>query len=358
VDSNEIKILLVGDTFLRTGDDESPFDDVAETFRNHDLVLLNLETTITDRDNPVGVKAVSLCSPPENLRWLSPFRDRVVVSLANNHTFDYGRNGFQDTEQWLQKSEIRFAPPDRPFHLNINGRNLNLHCIYEYMPDDYQRSFFSSRRKLPLDFSSDAIDIVFVHWGEEHVLLPSPKQIMLAKRWRDAGADIVVGHHSHAAQGMQVSAKNTIAYSLGNFNFRQLREQTTSLNSIGFMLLVKLTNGVMTSKRIPYYIDEKYRPRLASRLSDYFTALDRALDEYTAHNRFAMNVAYLRHSSRSYIVNNLKHGFLPRLRSAGIGQLPATLKWLLHPRTLLRYPFMLSRRDRIWQLYHRQCEEQ
>ncbi len=360
VESNDISILLVGDTFLRTGDNESPFDDVAEIFRNHDLVLLNLETTITDRSNPVGTRSVSLSAPPDNLRWLVPFRDRVVVSLANNHMSDYGSDGFRDTEQWLQKNEIRFAPLDRPLSLDINGYSLRLHCIYEYSPDDYQRSFFSSRRKLPIDFSSDAIDIVFVHWGEEHVLLPSPRQIRLAERWRDAGADIVVGHHSHAAQGMQVSAKNAIAYSLGNFNFRQIREQTTSLSSIGFMLSIRLTDGVMTCRRIPYYIDEKCRPKLcdASWLSGYFTALDRALDEYKVRSRFAMKTAYLRHSSRSYIVNNLKHGFMPRLRSAGIGQLPATLKWLLHPRTLLRYPFMLSRRDRIWQLYHKLCEEQ
>lgn len=350
----------MGDTFLRTTDNKSPFDDVAETFQKHDLIVLNLETTITDRDQPVGNRSVSLSSSPDNLRWLSPFRDRIVVSLANNHTLDYGPDGFRDTEQWLQKHEIEFAPSDRPFVLNINGQNLRLHCIYEYMPDGYQRSFFSSRDDLPIECSSDIIDIVFVHWGEEHVLLPSPVQVRHADKWRDAGADIIVGHHSHAAQGIDVSAKKVIAYSLGNFNFRQLREQTTRMSSIGFMLSVILKDGIMTCRRIPYCIDEKCHPKLCdeSWLSDYFTALDRALDEYTSYNRFAKKTAYLSHSSRSYIANNLRYGFLPRMRSAGIGQLPATLKWLFHPRTLLRYPFMLSRRDRIWQLYHKLCEDQ
>ncbi len=360
MDSNEINILFAGDTFLQSGNNESPFDDVAQVFLDHDLILLNLETAITNRKHPVGIKSVNLSAPPENLRWLEPFRNRLIVSLANNHTHDYGSDGFKDTERWLREYDIRFAPSDRLFNIEINGYNLRLHCIYEYTPDNYQQSFFKSSHDAANTFSCDAIDIIFVHWGEEHVLLPSPGQVRIARRWRNEGVDIIVGHHSHTAQGMQSGANGIIAYSLGNFNFRQPLKPPTNLNNIGFMLSIKLRNGAMICRRIPYYIDQEAHPRLNEiSLSGYFAALDRALDGYASQSSFAMNIAYLNHSSYGYILDNLKHGFLPRIRSAGIGQFPALLKWLFHPRTLLRYPFMLSQQqDVVWQLYHKLCREQ
>ena len=107
-------------------------------------------------------------------------------------------------------------------------------------------------------------DIVAVslHWGTENVFYPSPDQIKLARSFIDAGASLVLGHHPHVVQGVEIYKNGLIAYSLGNFQFeadprKSIREETRQ----SIILSIHLNkNNVESYKMIPVKIDENLSP--------------------------------------------------------------------------------------------------
>jgi hypothetical protein len=342
-------ILFIGDTFLRTRNGASPFAHCTSLFDKHDLIILNLETAITNITTPEEARSVSLACPPERLQWLRPFRDKLVVSLANNHTCDFGQTGLMDTIENLTAAGIRHAPLDAPFMRILSNTDVALHCLYEYSPVDYQMDFFKNSEKCKTFLNHPGIQIAFVHWGEEHVLLPSPKQLGLARKWIDAGMRLIVGHHSHAPVGKSEIDGNVTVYSMGNFNFAQQRERTSLMNRIGYMLSVEITRNDLSATRLPYIIDSNWCPRPVDSqlLLSFFQELDGDLADYEMCGKLKQYRRYYTHSSRSYILSNLLHGFIPRVRDHGIKQLLPLLKWLISPRSVIRYPFMLLSGDNI-----------
>jgi len=250
-----VKLAFVGDVLLgeyvgelmRRNGFDYPYVHVAELIRSADLAAANLETAVTDRaaEKP-GNKTYEFNSDPDAL---PAFRDAGfdAVNLANNHTMDFGPDGLRDTMRHLDENGIAHVGAGEtaeeayaPEYIEKNGLRIALLGFSRVIPDV---SWKVGDRKIGLAETYDytkpvaAIEkaaaeadlvVVMAHWGDELREEPHPeKQVDLARRYIDAGADLVVGSHPHVLQGFERYGGGWIAYSLGNFIFTKSKEPLT-----------------------------------------------------------------------------------------------------------------------------------
>lgn len=211
-----------------------PFEKVASFMKERDLVLVNLETPLTDHPRARGL----FSSDP---RYAQAMKDAGIsmVSLANNHIFDVGEIGFLHTLEHLKDAGISYTGAGRSLEDARLGRlcQLNGAKIVFLNYTQFCNSAFTSIAAeypgtLPLDpelivedveVAKKKSELVFVllHWGLENQPSVHPKQIEVAHLLIDAGADAIVGHHPHVPHGIEVYKGKPILYSLGNFVFGQ-----------------------------------------------------------------------------------------------------------------------------------------
>lgn len=207
------------------------FADVQEVFKQQDMVLVNLEQPICTKDLEPVYKAYCFRADPN---WLPAIHKSGIshVTLANNHIGDYGKEGVRQTMQKLSCNQIAYAGVDSTFQnscepllLQKKGSKLaifstaflyqkeSLGCCNENVSVlSYRIAAF---KKTHLGYSI----IVCLHWGIEMDTLPSAQQKVQAHTLVDAGADLIIGHHPHAVQSIEVYKEKYICYSLGNFIF-------------------------------------------------------------------------------------------------------------------------------------------
>ena len=202
-----------------------PFQKIGRLLRGVDVVFTNLE-------GPVGENPPEFGGDKLRLAFLSPVLEGVawskinLLSLANNHIMDRGAEGLQETRDWLDKYQIRYI--GNPLYSSQNKAN-------SYFSTEHS-VFLAFNRVLPFVHREEAIVkeirtakidnpgkfiIVSIHWGEEYQLKSSSSQRQLARRMIAAGADIVVGHHPHVVQEIELVQGKPVFYSLGNFIFDQ-----------------------------------------------------------------------------------------------------------------------------------------
>lgn len=200
--------------FVKENSDYSYFfKRVKSIFEADDLTLVNLETTLTTADKPAAKKFRFKGSPS----YVNILREGSVeaVNIANNHTFDYMKKGFNDTVYALDQAGIIYSGWDKTAYYTVKGITVAMigHTIW----DDGLRDKLADELKTAREKA--AIVIVSMHWGQERVYYPDERQKSLARFCIDNGADAVIGHHPHVIQGVECYKGRYIAYSLGNFCF-------------------------------------------------------------------------------------------------------------------------------------------
>ena len=242
-----ITISMVGDIFMdgsirglidRNGTDY-PWEMVKEYFQKDDLSIGNLETSITTRGEKWEDKLYNFRSDPKNL---SAMKDAGldVVNLANNHTLDYGYEGFIDILDYLDRYGIKRIGGGRNKEealkgaiVEIKGVKIGLLGFSRVVPhvDWYATSkrpgivgaydvHINQVIDRVVEMKKDVdILILSIHWGEEGSSIPRQKEIDLARKLIDNGVDIIMGHHPHVLQGIEIYKGRPIFYSLGNFIF-------------------------------------------------------------------------------------------------------------------------------------------
>ncbi|HUS84108.1 MAG TPA: CapA family protein, partial [Anaerolineales bacterium] len=164
-------------------------------------------------------------------------RRPIAVCLANNHIMDYCEEGFQDTLANLEAHGIKYFGAgslankcNNPLMLDVAGLNV---ALMGYAGEDSSPILASpnSLGAMPLDADALANDIaaardagaervvVSLHWGAEDVYLHKPQDVRLAHDAIDAGADLIIGHHSHCIQPYEIYKGKHIFYGLGNCIF-------------------------------------------------------------------------------------------------------------------------------------------
>lgn len=197
------------------GDDyEYPFAYMRQYFENDDFTFLNLEVVM---GLGVGKQAnkTFVFSAPEEYVNIMTCSSVEAVTLANNHTEDFGIEGYQNTIRILEENGIAYVEEDKTsLFVTETGLTIGLYAdSFDFKESDIQENIASLREQ------GAEIIICAFHWGTEGAYRHNDKQERYAHAAIDAGADMVVGHHPHVLQDMEEYNGKPIFYSLGNFSF-------------------------------------------------------------------------------------------------------------------------------------------
>ena len=193
------------------------FENVREVFSQDDLTVINLECVLTTSDDRVE-KTFNLKGEPEYVSILTG-SSVEACSLGNNHTYDYGESGFQETKQVLEEAGITYAYTQQPgMYTTADGVKVGI-VSAGLLSQSAER--LDMLKESIRSFREEGADVVIAccHWGIEKEYYPNDYQQTTAHELIDAGADLVIGNHPHVLQGVEEYNGKLILYSLGNFSF-------------------------------------------------------------------------------------------------------------------------------------------
>ncbi|MHC0552957.1 CapA family protein [Salinicoccus sp. CNSTN-B1] len=235
-------------------DFNSRVDEVAPYLQDKDLVFMNQET-------PIGGEALRLSgypmfNAPLEAADLLEHLNADVVSLANNHTLDRSTEGVERTTDVLKEKGIEYvganvSPEDRKRQRIIDVEGVSVGFLaYTYgtngIPVPEGEDHLVNLIDMPTILSDmedlrDDVDmlVVSMHQGNEYEEFPRDEHVQQFEQIADAGADIILGHHPHVLQPVDIyeredGEETVIAYSLGNFFSAQQSLETKLGGIIGF----------------------------------------------------------------------------------------------------------------------------
>lgn len=205
----------VKDFYLTNGADYF-FNNVRDIFKNDDITVINLEGPFTNFKQ-TAVKKFPIKCEPEHVNILKN-SSVEVCNLSNNHIFDCGEAGFNETKQILDENNIGYCGESNIYRINKNGINVSFLGYRGFNDTKELRALIKNEIHTE---KCEGYDIVCVniHWGIERENYSNKNQEDLAHYIIDSGADIVIGTHPHVLQGIEKYKGKTICYSLGNFCF-------------------------------------------------------------------------------------------------------------------------------------------
>ncbi|MDD5058463.1 MAG: CapA family protein [Sideroxydans sp.] len=242
--NSEVVVSAVGDMML-DGSSRSvlseqgydyPFARVRQYFSGSQIVFGNLEGPLTTRGAPEQDKTYVFRSPPDKVGNALKAAGFNVVTLANNHTLDFGADGLTETVATLDELGIRhvgagnnLATARQPAQMLVNGLRIAILGYSMTLPENFYAwknrpgTAFAHEDQVREDIklAREKADIVLVafHWGQERSTKLREYQVSIGHAAIDAGADAVIGHHPHILQGIEKYKNGIILYSLGNFTF-------------------------------------------------------------------------------------------------------------------------------------------
>lgn len=263
VKSKDVVINVVGDVHGESAINRRAIPALKQYFREGDLNIFNLETAVTNHD----VKE----EKEYNFKTSSTFLKSLksvglnLANIANNHSYDYGLKGFEDTLKNLDRTGMDYV-----------GGGLNSSAAYEGQiytikgmrigilgiakvnggPESIATrdkagttngydNISTEQAITQLRAASDVV-IILTHWGEEGSFCPRDSEISSAKKWSALGADIILGSHTHTLQPVILENNKLTAYSMGNFIFYSSKMENRSTG----ILKIRIT----PKKRISYTI--------------------------------------------------------------------------------------------------------
>lgn len=231
-----------------------------------DLMCLNNEFTYSLQGTPLSGKTYTFRANPSRVSILKEL-GVDLVTLANNHVYDYGKDALLDTFSTLSDAEIPYfgaghnlEEAKKPYYIEKNGKTIAFigasraekNKLTPQATEDSPGILRCYDTSLVLEAirEADAIAdyvIVFVHWGTEYSDILEDVQITDGHDFIDAGADAVIGAHSHCLQGFEFYKHVPIVYSLGNywFNGRTLDSMLVELHFSGDSLNSKLEVSII-----------------------------------------------------------------------------------------------------------------
>ncbi|XID95488.1 CapA family protein [Paenibacillaceae bacterium WGS1546] len=258
--AESVTIALVGDILpaarvlerMMANGFDYPFREARPLLEAADIAAGNLEAPVTERGTPAEDKQYVFRGHSDALQAIKE-AGFDFLSLANNHTLDYGWEGLSDTMEALDDIGLKHAGAGiddkeafAPAYIESNGLTVAFVSLSRVLPfvswkadrnhPGLAEAYDPRRAVAAIEAAKENADVVvvMVHWGEERKVEPNKDQKDLAYRFVDAGADLVVGSHPHVLQGFESYKGKWIAYSLGNFVFStttRLASETGVLNA-------------------------------------------------------------------------------------------------------------------------------
>jgi poly-gamma-glutamate capsule biosynthesis protein CapA/YwtB (metallophosphatase superfamily) len=279
-DTRPISIVVTGDIMLArsvgarilASNDLYPFAGTAKVLRSHDLRIGNLECVVSTLGSPL----------PKQYTFEAPLRafDRLsaagyhIVSVANNHSGDYGKAAFSDMLARMPGYGItpvgggaNRTLAHRPVIRTIRGTRIGILAYCDIGPNSFAATDTTPGHAwlddvaMPQDIAATRpmVDflIVFTHWGQEYHLVENDLQRYLAHKAIDAGADLVVGAHPHVIEPSETYHGKPIIYSLGNFVF----DEMPGVDALGNVLSLTVKGSQLLSwKLLPTRIGNDAAP--------------------------------------------------------------------------------------------------
>jgi poly-gamma-glutamate capsule biosynthesis protein CapA/YwtB (metallophosphatase superfamily) len=252
-----------------------------------DLKIFNLEAPFSRTGRFTVKSGASFRADPCHVAALN-ILSVDAVTLANNHIWDCGRAGFDHTLETLSCSRIRWTGAGRNLAmaaapLILEKNNLKIGILNFSEGEDLTAATAQTpgvmgwepgRVAARVKALRTRVDLVVViaHCGIEYLPFPPPYVTEAFQRLAEAGADLVVGHHPHVPQGLQIHKNTPLFYSLGNFVFYQPTDLL--FRKLGFILFAEIdSQGIAALEMRPYQIHEQGLTTLnRDQAADFFTA--------------------------------------------------------------------------------------
>ncbi len=277
-DTRPITIAITGDvmlgrtvnTMLLQTSDRFPFNHTADYLAGFDITVGNLECVVSRLGQPQPKEFTFEADPRGFQRLAATGFD--IVSLANNHSGDYGKAAFMDMATHLPAYGItplgggaNLAAAHRPVIRSLRSTTVGFLAYCEIGPENFAATSTTPGHAW-LDPAAIRVDvaalrplvdyiIVFTHWGIEYQPLESSEQVAMARLAVEAGADFVVGAHPHVIQPYEIYRGKPIVYSLGNFVFDMMYSEDVRRGNV-------LTLTLQGSRLVGWKLRE-------SRIGDY-----------------------------------------------------------------------------------------
>jgi len=287
------RLLFVGDVMigrlvnerLKHAPPRYPWGNVLPVFRSADVRICNLECVIADSGSPWTPKVFNFRSDRKNIRVLQA-AGIDAVSLANNHSLDYGYDALLEMLPLLDHAGIKRAGAGRsleeamqPGVLTAGGMRIGLISFTDneprweadaacpgvfYAPVDLA----DSRAMRLLQLVSEAraqtnLVVVAAHWGPNWGYQPQPHHIPFAHALVEAGADIIFGHSCHVFQGIELYRGAAIMYGCGDF-VDDYRVHEVERNDQSFIFVVEVQDRQIVRLELrPTVITRHFQVRLA-----------------------------------------------------------------------------------------------
>ena len=224
-------MLFVGDimlgraveTFMDDVSPRYPFEASSDLLNSADFTIGNFEATVPKEHVKTPDFEIQFSVREPFLAQLTSAGINAL-SLSNNHAFDFGEDAFQNTREACPLYSLTcFGHPTKLDLYSVTYVQLDdsrVGVLALNMVDSNVDEIALGALLSKVTFYSD-VQVVYVHWGEEYQNVHSESQERLAHSLIDNGADLIVGHHPHVVQDIELYKGKPIFYSLGNFIFDQ-----------------------------------------------------------------------------------------------------------------------------------------
>jgi len=239
-----------------------PFEKTADILRSADITVINLETPLI-KNCPVTAEGMIFCGDQRNVEGLV-FSGVDVVTIANNHIGNWGQQGVDDTVAILSNAGMIPVGNTNPGMITIGDSRFTFLGYNDVGKQTGVRHVDDGTFEDDIRLAKQNADVVTVsfHWGVEYTHKPTGRQIDIAHRTIDAGADLVIGNHPHWVQPPEIYQGKLIVYSHGNFIFDQMWSQKTREGIVGRYTFYDDT--LIDAEFLPVIIEDFGQPRWAN----------------------------------------------------------------------------------------------
>lgn len=227
-----------------------PFALVRDVFAQDDLTVVNLEGVLADTDE--GRRGGRNYNFRGETAYAGILRDASVelATLGNNHTYDFGNPGVASTKTALTDAGVGYAINEEAFVFEKDGVHIG---VLSYNSDRYNDNLKQLDQIVGAlrEEKGCAAVVLCLHAGVEYDTKHNSGQRRYAQKAIDAGVDLVIGHHPHVLQGLDVYKDRNIVYSLGNFSFGGNRHIAgDQVRSMAVQVEMTFEDGVYSAQRL------------------------------------------------------------------------------------------------------------
>nr|WP_269430211.1 CapA family protein [Methanosarcina siciliae] len=289
---------------------------VKPLFQSADVVFGNLECVFSEEFYALNLKNIKLLIAPPDSSILLKENNFTILNLANNHILDHGVKKVRETINTLENVGIKYI--GEPTKLKkkqieiIHVKNKKIGFLgYNLCEQGEQSSIEEILASIKKNRSS--VDILFLSlhwgWGSEHMEFPSPSQVELGHMFIDHGVDVILGHHSHVFQPVELYHNKIICYSLGNFIFDMDNEKNRKSGIVEILIDNdnNLSNKLIPTEQVENYVlrvDEQKHNTDHLIVSNYLVKL--SPDEYAKTAKIVKS-QYNKEILFDYLINFYKY---------------------------------------------------